>query len=544
MHKIDDHVREMTLDLDLRPPPRRLRPAHRAARRVRRREGRRRRARGPVGLAGRGAAQAPHHRRRPRRPRGRPRRAARSTMPALAIVNDVLLDGMKVVGDLFGSGEMQLPVRAPERGDDEDRGRAPRAAHGEGRRRRQGHRRARHREGRRPRHRQEPRRHHPHQQRLRGPQHRHQGAAADLRREGEGGERRRDRHERPAREEHADHAREPRGDERPRRSPTSRCSSAAPRSRARTWSATCARCTTAGSSTARTRSRASTRWTPSWRASAAASLDPEFGRALGGRDLPPRKSRARRRRRCEVPARSDVAVDVPVFTPPFLGARVAKGIALDEIAAYINETALFRNQWQFRPDKPRDRRRVQGPHPPDPARAARAGPGRRHARARGRLGLLPGQQRRQRPRRVDRRRAPHRAAAVPLPAPAARTASSASPTSSARSSRGEADYAAFHVVDDGLQGHRARAGAVRRRPVPGVPAVPRPLGGDDRGARRVLAPPHPRGVGLRRRGRPDARRACSASSTAGRATRGATRRVPTSTTRRSSTSCSTWPASA
>ena len=30
-------------------------------------------------------------------------------LPALAIVNDVLLDGMKVVGDLFGSGQMQLP---------------------------------------------------------------------------------------------------------------------------------------------------------------------------------------------------------------------------------------------------------------------------------------------------------------------------------------------------------------------------------------------------------------------------------------------------
>ncbi len=29
--------------------------------------------------------------------------------PALSIVNDVLLSGMKVVGDLFGSGEMQLP---------------------------------------------------------------------------------------------------------------------------------------------------------------------------------------------------------------------------------------------------------------------------------------------------------------------------------------------------------------------------------------------------------------------------------------------------
>ncbi len=49
--------------------------------------------------------------------------------------------------------------------------------------------------------------------------------------------------------------------------------------------------------------------------------------------------------------RSDVAADVEIFTPPFLGSRVAKGTALDDIAAYINETALFRNQWQFRPDK-------------------------------------------------------------------------------------------------------------------------------------------------------------------------------------------------
>jgi 5-methyltetrahydrofolate--homocysteine methyltransferase len=32
-----------------------------------------------------------------------------SGMPALAIVNDVLLDGMRVVGELFGSGQMQLP---------------------------------------------------------------------------------------------------------------------------------------------------------------------------------------------------------------------------------------------------------------------------------------------------------------------------------------------------------------------------------------------------------------------------------------------------
>jgi 5-methyltetrahydrofolate--homocysteine methyltransferase len=81
------------------------------------------------------------------------------------------------------------------------------------------------------------------------------------------------------------------------------------------------------------------------------SLDPEYGRALGGRNLPERKSQ-RADEAVEVPARSDVATDVPVFMPPFVGARVAKGIALDEIAAYVNETALFRNQWQFRPEKP------------------------------------------------------------------------------------------------------------------------------------------------------------------------------------------------
>jgi 5-methyltetrahydrofolate--homocysteine methyltransferase len=88
-------------------------------------------------------------------------------------------------------------------------------------------------------------------------------------------------------------------------------------------------------------------------------LDPDFGRALGGRDLPPRKSERDAAGEGtggadgdgEVVTRSDVAIDVPVFTPPFLGARVAKGVSLDEIAGYINETALFRNQWQFRPEK-------------------------------------------------------------------------------------------------------------------------------------------------------------------------------------------------
>ena len=39
-----------------------------------------------------------------------------------------------------------------------------------------------------------------------------------------------------------------------------------------------------------------------------------------------------------------------MFEPPFLGTRVAKGIPLDDIASYLNETALFRNQWGYRPE--------------------------------------------------------------------------------------------------------------------------------------------------------------------------------------------------
>jgi 5-methyltetrahydrofolate--homocysteine methyltransferase len=81
-------------------------------------------------------------------------------------------------------------------------------------------------------------------------------------------------------------------------------------------------------------------------------LDPAFGREAGGRKLPPRKSELDAAAPpVEVPDRSDVAVDVPIFPPPFLGSRVAKGVSLDDIAGYLNETALFRNQWQFRPEK-------------------------------------------------------------------------------------------------------------------------------------------------------------------------------------------------
>ncbi len=76
--------------------------------------------------------------------------------------------------------------------------------------------------------------------------------------------------------------------------------------------------------------------------------DPEFGRIPTGRSLAER--RAPRETPTNLPRRSpDVVVDNPIFTPPFIGSRVVKGISLDEIAEYINETALFRNQWQYRP---------------------------------------------------------------------------------------------------------------------------------------------------------------------------------------------------
>ncbi|HEV8651241.1 MAG TPA: methionine synthase [Actinomycetes bacterium] len=54
-------------------------------------------------------------------------------------------------------------------------------------------------------------------------------------------------------------------------------------------------------------------------------------------------------------ARSDVATDVPVPTPPFLGeARIVKGVPVRDVAAYLNESALFRGQWQLRPSGGRE----------------------------------------------------------------------------------------------------------------------------------------------------------------------------------------------
>ncbi|MDA8102838.1 MAG: methionine synthase [Nitrospiraceae bacterium] len=80
--------------------------------------------------------------------------------------------------------------------------------------------------------------------------------------------------------------------------------------------------------------------------------DEEFGREIGTRKIGPRKSEQRALLPEPQLSRSpEVAIDNPVFVPPFVGVRVASGISIDDIAKFLNETALFRNQWGYRPEK-------------------------------------------------------------------------------------------------------------------------------------------------------------------------------------------------
>ncbi len=50
----------------------------------------------------------------------------------------------------------------------------------------------------------------------------------------------------------------------------------------------------------------------------------------------------------EVPERSDVAADLPVPVPPFWGTRVVKGLAIGEYSGLLDERALFLGQWGLR----------------------------------------------------------------------------------------------------------------------------------------------------------------------------------------------------
>ena len=82
--------------------------------------------------------------------------------------------------------------------------------------------------------------------------------------------------------------------------------------------------------------------------------DDDFGRVISEKNVT-RRFRDDGPAPTDLPARSpEVVLDNPLFRPPFLGSRVAKGMAIDDIVEYLNQTALFRNQWGYRPEDGED----------------------------------------------------------------------------------------------------------------------------------------------------------------------------------------------
>jgi 5-methyltetrahydrofolate--homocysteine methyltransferase len=76
--------------------------------------------------------------------------------------------------------------------------------------------------------------------------------------------------------------------------------------------------------------------------------------------LPPLKKRIYARTTLEVtepeamPARSDIAADNPVPSPPFWGTRIVKGLALADYSAFLDERATFMGQWGLKPGRADD----------------------------------------------------------------------------------------------------------------------------------------------------------------------------------------------
>jgi 5-methyltetrahydrofolate--homocysteine methyltransferase len=86
----------------------------------------------------------------------------------------------------------------------------------------------------------------------------------------------------------------------------------------------------------------------------------ESDSAEGPREARPREAGSREAgsREAGSQRRSAVARGVPVPAPPFLGSSIVTDIALEKVYEYINEAALIRGQWQFRRGK-RDPETVQ-----------------------------------------------------------------------------------------------------------------------------------------------------------------------------------------
>ncbi|CAM5645468.1 MULTISPECIES: methionine synthase [Streptomyces] len=85
-------------------------------------------------------------------------------------------------------------------------------------------------------------------------------------------------------------------------------------------------------------------------------------RGVPGASLPELKQRRVPKRDIEIKepepeegtVRSDVATDNPVPTPPFWGTRVVKGIQLADYASWLDEGALFKGQWGLKQNRTGD----------------------------------------------------------------------------------------------------------------------------------------------------------------------------------------------
>ncbi|MGZ4610960.1 MAG: methionine synthase [Actinomycetes bacterium] len=76
--------------------------------------------------------------------------------------------------------------------------------------------------------------------------------------------------------------------------------------------------------------------------------------ALRPRRVKPAAGRPDATAEADMPARSDVALDNPVPTPPFWGTRVVKGIHLADYAALLDERATFMGQWGLKASRGSD----------------------------------------------------------------------------------------------------------------------------------------------------------------------------------------------
>ena len=228
----------------------------------------------------------------------------------------------------------------------------------------------------------------------------------------------------------------------------------------------------------------------------------------------------------DMPARSDVATDNDgARARRSTGDRVVKGIALADYAAFLDERATFMGQWGLKParggngpsyeelveteGRPRLRMWLERIQTEGLVEAGRG------------LRVLPGGQRGQRPGRA-RTATGRSGSGSPSPASAA-TGTCAWPTSSGPRARASPTWSASSWSPSGPSDQPGDGGTVRQGRLPRLPGAARAVGAADRGAGGVLARPGPRGDSAWPGTTRPAWTASSRSATAAAAIRSATR---------------------